>query len=169
MGKTIETLAHIAVPDKTVFNNRFVIEVCERFHIHYRSLRLSLSTADFIEICKGCIQAFERWNARGCPENPKTHIELCRKQVGKDALNEGIRVNLNENLYNHYEGRVFSEGADFKDECYIHLKIRDMRVEMSIPEFKELANVIKEAEKNLKTSPDSMCKVPQGVQGNECA
>jgi len=150
MGKTLQTLAHKEVSDKTIFNRRFVVECVENFHIHYRNLRLSLSTVDFIELTKGCIQAFERWNARGCPESPKVHIELCRKQIAKEPLNEGIGVNLNENLYKHYEGRVFAEGSEFTEDKYIHLKIRDMRIEMSITEFKELADVISEAKKNLE-------------------
>lgn len=152
MGHTIANLAKKEVTDKTVFNNRFCVEVCERFHIHYRNLRISLSTVDFIEFMKGCIQAFERWNVRGCPENPKVHIELCRKNIAKDTLNEGIRVNLNENLYNKYEGRIFSEGSEFKEEKYIHLKMRDMRLEMSLAEFKELSDVIAEANKRLESS-----------------
>lgn len=165
MGRTLRTLASVKVPEHTIFNNRFVIEVCERFHIHYRNLRLSLSKEDFIEICKGCIQAFERWNARGCPENPKVHIELCRKHVAKDALNEGIKVNLNKNLYVDYEGKIFSEGAKFSEEKYIHLKMRDTRIEMSIAEFMEVADVIAEAKKNLVESAVPVQEVLQGSEG----
>jgi hypothetical protein len=122
------------------------------FHIHYRNLRISLSTVDFIEFTNGCIQAFERWNARGCPENPKVHIELCRKQIAKSCLNDGFKVNLNENLYNANQGRIFAEGSDFAEEKYIHLKMRDMRLEMSLEEFKEFADVVKEASERLASS-----------------
>ena len=152
MGKVIETLIQDSIPEKAIFNNRFVIEVCERFHIHYRNLRIALSTVDFKELTKGCAQALERWHTLGCPENPKEHIELCRKQIARDTLNDGIRVNLNENLYNKYDGRIFSEGSEFKDERYIHLKIRDMRIEMSIPEFKEFADAIAKASERLASS-----------------
>jgi len=151
MGRTIETLAHKEIQDKSIFSNRFVVECVEQFHIHYRNLRISLSTVDFIEFTRGCIQAFERWNARGCPENPKVHIELCRKQVGKNLLNEGLRVNLNANLYNGYDGKIFSEGAEFKEEKYIHLKIRDLRIEMSVSEFKEFSDVIAQASQRLES------------------
>lgn len=156
MGKTLQTLAHKEVSNKTIFDKRFVVECVENFHIHYRNLRLSLSTVDFIELTKGCIQAFERWNTRGCPEHPQVHIELCKKQIARQPINEGIRVNLNENLYKHYEGRIFAEGSEFTEDKYIHLKIRDMRIEMPISEFKELADVIAEAKKNLEAIPVSV-------------
>jgi hypothetical protein len=150
MGHTIKNLAKKELTTKAVFDRRFVIELAEKVHVHYRNLRLNLSMQDFLEICRGCIQAYERWNKRGQPLPEKgVHIELCRKIVATDAHNDGIQVNLNHNLYNENEGKVYAEGADFKDENYIHLKIRDMRLEMSIEEFRELVEVVKNAERHL--------------------
>lgn len=151
MGQTIQNLAKREVTNDCVFPHRFVIEAVESFHIHYKNLRLSLSKKDFIEVCKGCIQAFERWNKRGCPEN-QGHIELCRKQIEGNCLNEGIKINLNKNLYNEYQGKIFADGAEFAEEKYIHLKMRDIRLEMSIAELKELHYAIKEAVERLESS-----------------
>ncbi len=149
MGRTKENLSTKELGKKAIFNNRFVVECVENFHIHYRNLRIALTQEDFVAVCKGCIQAFERWNRRGCPDNPKAHIELCRKNVtGFD--NEGVRINLNHNLYNENKGRIFSEGAEFDEPEYIHLKIRDLRIELSKEEFKELTNAVKEASGRLE-------------------
>lgn len=170
MGKTLLPLAKKDLECKAIFNNRFTVECVECFHIHYRNLRIALSTIDFIELTKGCVQAFERWNSRGCPENPKTHIELCRKSIARYPFDEGIKVNLNENLYNLNKDNIFSEGADFDEPKYIHLKIRDLRLEMSINEFKELANVIQKASNELEMHElheASFAPVQVVPQGNE--
>lgn len=150
MGHTLVPLANKPLKSKAIFSHRFVVEAVENFHIHYRNLRISLSKEDFIAICTGCVQAFERWSKRGCPEAPEAHIELCRKNVvGNDTDADSIRINLNENLYNRNQGKIFAEGADFTEDRYIHLKIRDLRLEMSIEEFKELENAVKEASGRL--------------------
>ena len=150
MGKTIENLATRAVSEKAVFNNRFVVEACEQFHIHYRNLRLSLPTQDFIQVATGISDALARWRGRGSPENPKVHIELCRKTISDNA--DPIKINLNENLYNANAGRIFAEGSGFTEKVYVHLKTRDIRLEMSVKEFKELSNAVAEASKRLEDS-----------------
>ena len=82
----------------------------------------------------------------------KIHIELCRKQIAIADNSKLIQVNLNDNLYNKNQDGIFSLGADFTDDKYIHLKLRDLRLEMSINEFKEFANVVIEASRKLEDS-----------------
>ena len=65
-------------------------------------------------------------------------------------VKDEVKVNLNTNLYNKNEGRVFAEGADFTDPAYIHLKIRDLRLELSIDEFDQLSKAVIEARETLK-------------------
>lgn len=150
MGQTLKNLSSKELTSKTIFDNRFVIEIAEKVHIHYRNLRLNLSMQDWISLCQGCIDAFNRWKKLDCPENKQgIHIELCRKKIATEAHNDGIKVNLNNNLYNHNKEKIFSEGAEFTDEKYIHLKVRDIRLEMPILEFKLLAQAIKEADEQL--------------------
>ena len=60
MGQTIKTLAKEQLPGNPVFHNRFVIEVCEKFHFHYRNLRLTFSITDFIKFCEGVKDGFKR-------------------------------------------------------------------------------------------------------------
>jgi hypothetical protein len=84
---------------------------------------------------------------RGKPEAKKgQHIELCRKEVATVPLDSDYcKVNLNKNLYAENEGRIFAEGAELEDELYIHVKVRDIRLEFRKDEFKVFAEVIKEA------------------------
>lgn len=151
MGTTIRSLSKKAISGKTIFNNRMVVEICEKVHLHYRNLRIILSLQDFLEMGRGIVSSFERWGALGSPIPDKgVHIELCRKKVATQAHNDGIQVNLNHNLYNNNKGKIFAEGADFEEKHYIHLKVKDLRLELSINEFKELSDVITEAKRKLE-------------------
>lgn len=151
MGQTIRNLSTKEISDKAIFNNRMVVEIAEKVHVHYRNLRILLSEQDWISFAQGVRDGFDRWVKRGSP-TPKEgqHIELCRKSVGINPQDkDSIRINLNRNLYTANEGRIFSEGADFKDPDYIHLKIRDLRIELSNDEFKALAQAVIEAKEKL--------------------
>lgn len=153
MGVSLTKLATKEIPSKAIFDSRFVIEICEKVHFHYRNLRILLSLPDFLEMSKGLIAAMERWQKLGQPEPKKgQHLELCRKKVATSPYNEGIQVNLNQNLYNANKGKIYAEGADFEEEKYIHIKIRDLRLEMSISEFKEFVQAIKEADERIQSS-----------------
>lgn len=150
MGRTIEPLAVKDIGQKSIFNNRFVIELCEKAHIHYRNIRIVQSLDDFINTAEAFVSALDRWKKRGCPgTGAGQHIELCRKQIAIADESDKIQVNLNENLYNKNEGGIFSEGAEFKEENYIHIKIRDIRLEVSIEEFNKIADTFREAQEKL--------------------
>lgn len=151
MGQTIRNLSKKELKEKSIFNNRFVIEVCEKVHFHYRNLRIVLSQTDWEELAKGIRDSLDRWKKLGSPE-PKegTHIELCRKEVAKEPLFDNeISINLNKNLYLQNEGKIYSEGAELDDKSYIHLKIRDTRLELRPSEFLLLAEAVEEAKKEL--------------------
>lgn len=151
MGQTIRNLSTQEVSGAPIFPKRLVVECCEKFHFHYRNLRILLSLEDWREFASGVSQALERWENRGRPlPEEGTHIELCRKSVASNPADENvIKVNLNKNLYKDHEGRIFSEGSDFKDQDYIHLKIRDIRLELSHDEFNQLSKAILEAKEKL--------------------
>lgn len=147
MGQTIVNLGEGKLESNCIFNNRLVVEVCESFHVHYRNLRIVLSQKDWENFGKGMSDAWDRWNKRGKPDCGQGHMELCRKEVALNPLdNEACKINLNKNLYTLHDGKIFAEGADLIDDTYIHLKIRDLRIELTKSEFKELARVIKEAD-----------------------
>ncbi len=147
MGKTLIALSDKKLEGKPIFDRRMVVEVAESFHFHYRNLRIVLSQADWEQFGRGCADAWYRWVQRGKPEAKHgQHIELCRKEVASSPIsNELCAVNLNKNLYAENAGRIYAEGAELEDETYVHLKVRDVRLELTKKEFKELASAIKEA------------------------
>lgn len=150
MGRTIETLAERNIGKRAIFNNRFVTELCESAHIHYRNLRLIMTLDEFITMAEGFTQSLDRWKKRGCPGTGQgQHIELCRKKVAVTDESDTVKINLNENLYNKNEGGIFAEGAEFTDASYIHLKIRNTRLELSLDEFNQIAEAFKEAQEKL--------------------
>lgn len=154
MGQTLSQLSSRKIDSKAVFNNRFVVEVCEKVHVHYRNLRLLLSLNDFLSMANGMKDALSRWEKMGKPEPGNCHIELCRKEVATDALDsEKLAINHNKNLYPQNEGKIFSEGAEISDPTYIHLKVRDLRIELTLGEFNELAEAVAEARGALCVQP----------------
>lgn len=147
MGRTLLKLSDKKIKEKAIFDKRFVVEVAETMHVHYRNLRINLSLTDFLSMARGMADSLKRWEDRGKPE-PKegVHIELCRKEVATVPLNSDYcKVNLNSNLYAENEGRIYADGAELDDAQYIHLKIRDLRLELTKEEFKVLAEAVKEA------------------------
>jgi hypothetical protein len=154
MGRTIEPLSVKNIGTKGIFPNRFVIELCEKAHIHYRNIRIVQSLDDFISTAEAFASALERWKKRGCPgTGVGQHIELCRKKVAIADESDTIQVNLNENLYKKNEGGIFAEGAEFnEEENYVHLKIRDTRIELSLEEFSKLSEACKEAQEKLNVT-----------------
>ena len=153
MGHTVEKLAERNIGKKSIFSNRFVVEICEKLHVHYRNFRFVMSLDDFINMAEGFSQSLERWKKRGCPGTGARHIELCRKKVAIADESDTIQVNLNENLYKKNEGGIFAEGSDFlEEEKYIHVKIRDVRLELSISEFLLVAETFQEAKENLNVT-----------------
>lgn len=151
MGHTLNALAEKKADNRVIFHHRFVVECCEAFHVHYRNLRILLSERDFISMAQGMSDALKRWEAKGKPEtSPTTHIELCRKEVALRPVDDcKFKVNLNDNLYAKNEGKIFADGAGLEDEKYIHLKVRDLRLELTIDEFNDLAATIAEAKEKL--------------------
>lgn len=155
MGRTIQQLAKRDIGQKSIFNNRFVIEICEKVHTHYRNLRIVQNLDDFINMAEAFSDALNRWKKRGCPGTGSRHIELCRKKIAVGEMSDTVEVNLNENLYNENEGQIFSEGADFKESQYIHVKIRDLRLELSLAEFEVIADTFQEAKEKLNVATKS--------------
>ena len=157
MGQTLTKLSLRSLDTPPIFDRRYVIEICEEVHVHYRNLRIRMSLVDWPIFARATAQAYERWQKRGKPQTgPQTHIELCRVEVAKKPINDGIQVNLNKNLYMKNEGTIFSLGADFKDPKYIHIKIRDLRLEMSINEFDSLYETMKAAHEQIHSDSDSL-------------
>lgn len=154
MGVTVQNLATRKIGKKSIFDSRLVIELCESTHIHFRNLRIVQSLDDFISTAEAFVSALDRWKKRGCPgTGVGQHIELCRRKVAIADESDTVQVNLNENLYKKNEGGIFAEGAEFfEEDRYVHVKIRNLRLEFSIVEFNLIADAFNEAKERLKNA-----------------
>lgn len=159
MGQTFKALAARKLPGIPVFPNRFVIEICEAVHVHYKNLRIMLSLNDFECMANAFTQALDRWKKRGSPAVGEKHIELTRKEM-TESTEDSVKVNLNHNLYKRNDGKIFAEGAKVEDDLYIHFKVRDLRLELTKEEFKQLAEAVSDASEALKEYEQSnICPV----------
>lgn len=153
MGQTLNRLSEKVLSKNPVFNNRFCVEICEKVHTHYRNIRFVNSIYDWVNLAEGFRDALERWKVRGCPTTRKgQHIELCRKKIVSEEDNTALLINLNQNLYIENQDSIYALGNDFMDPTYIHLKLRDMRIELSLSDFKELHDAVNEAYRKLEDS-----------------
>lgn len=148
MGHTIEALKEVKLSGDQIFPKRFVVEICEAVHVHYKNLRLLLSLEDWKELARGCADSLRRWEERRSPEpSVGTHIELCRKTVGSNNLGgDSVKINLNKNLYAVNDGKIFAEGAALEGDEYVHLKLWDLRLELTKDQYRTLRSAIVEAE-----------------------
>ena len=160
MGKTRMNLKSGEISTTPIFSNRFVVEICEKVHTHYKNLRIVNTISDWVSIAEGFSDALHRWKKRGCPgTGAGKHIELCRKTIYSEDENHSYAINLNDNLYVPNKDRIYSEGANFDEPTYIHVKWRDLRLEMSIQEFKEFVYGVGEAKRKLDE-----CGIPSSLQ-----
>ena len=150
MGKTLATLANTEVESNPIFDDRFVAECCETYHIHWRNTRLELNEQDFQAIATLFHGVYEQAQRDGWKKPQKDqHIELGKASISKPEKETRITAELCENLYR----TVYVGGCDFKDSDYIHLHYGDLRLEVPITEFRALASIMSEAVARLDAPP----------------
>ena len=152
MGKVIAPLAEGTVPEHTIFDRRFVLECCERFHFHWRNLRLELTADNWNEFVRTFEAAIATWRANGSPRE-HVHLELAKHLMD---LNEVVRpttvgVELCANLYKEMRA-THGKDAEFWDEdAFVHFHYRDLRFEMSIADFLAFSKTMSDARDRLQT------------------
>ena len=152
MGKVIAPLAEGTVPEHTIFDRRFVLECCERFHFHWRNLRLELTADNWNEFVRTFEAAISTWRANGSPRE-HTHLELAKHLMD---LNEVVHpttvgVELCANLYKEMRA-THGQDAEFWDEdAFVHFHYRDLRFEMSIADFLAFSKTMSDARDRLQT------------------
>lgn len=146
MGKVIANLGATRLPRQTVFGDRFVVECCESFHVHFRNLRLELGPEDFGRVMTALEETANTWRSHGQPA-AHAHLELGRALVAgtEDPV---FSVELCENLY-----KKWPTGWDarfHREDSFVHVHWRDMRLEMSNAEFLALAETTRTAHETLR-------------------
>jgi tRNA A-37 threonylcarbamoyl transferase component Bud32 len=159
MGKVIRHLAEGTVPDKTIFDRRFVAECCETFHVHWRNLRLELSPENWKQMLAAFLEADRVWRANGSPDK-HPHLELTRFLRSGDTLNgTSVGAELCENLYKTAPPPFGTDAEFYEEDEFVHFHYRDLRVEMSVEDFLAFSAVMAEArERLLEVRPDGAAR-----------
>jgi hypothetical protein len=152
MGKVIAPLAEGTVPEHTIFDRRFVLECCERFHFHWRNLRLELTADNWIEFVRTFEEAIAVWRANGSPRE-HFHLELAKYLMD---LNEVVHpttvgVELCANLYKEMRATHGQDAEFWEEDAFVHFHYRDMRFEMSIADFLGFSKTMSDARLKLRT------------------
>lgn len=124
-------------PTCDYYNDKMSCETNENLHIHWKNIRLEFGKRDWRVFCDSIKLAFKEWIGIGKP-----------KFDGKlDTIYLPTPQDINP-ISEFYPQRFqIEEQANVPT---IHLHYRELRLEFSIPEFKEFAEGIKEALEGLK-------------------
>jgi hypothetical protein len=152
MGKVIAPLAEGTVPEHTIFDRRFVLECCERFHVHWRNLRLELTADNWNEFVRTFEEGIAVWRANGSPRE-HFHLELGKYLMD---LNEVVHpttvgVELCANLYKEMRETHGQDAEFWEEDAFVHFHYRDVRFEMSIVDFLGFSKTMADARQKLRT------------------
>ncbi|HWB23113.1 MAG TPA: glycosyltransferase [Gaiellaceae bacterium] len=140
------------MPANTVFDRRFVLECCERFHIHWRNIRLELTPENWIGFVNTFEQAIATWRANGSPRQHE-HLELARYLMDTSEIVHPteVEVELCENLYKNLRETHGADAEFWEEDAFVHFHYRDMRFEMSIEDFLGFSKAMADGRERLQT------------------
>ncbi len=150
MGKILQHLAETNVSPDTIFDKRIVFECCETFHLHWRNLRLEFTHENYLKFVATVTSAFKNWKEKGMPAH-HSHFEMGRNLLSYPmCTSDEFKIERCDNLYKKHRG---SSDAEFYEDDFIHIHYRDLRMEMPVSEFAEMADKFEEAKNNLVYKP----------------
>ena len=143
MGKTLALLADSSVGANQICDTRCVVECCETFHIHWKNLRLELSRDAFSSLSEVFAQIDSRHNGQGLPQNHEdAYVDLGRFEIPHAAIPlTDLKVELCANTFR----TQYQSETTFDDSEYIHIHYRDLRIELTVREFRMFAANVAQA------------------------
>ena len=144
MGFTRDILAARRLSEKTVFyTDSFRIDLAESFHFHFRNLRLAFSISDFKTVGFAFLKTFFCWLFRGLPgyRPADQFIQFVAARFAEPAAEDILLTRAAELTIE------LQQQAD-----YIHVHYRSLRLELSISEFMEIADIIAAAKAQLDST-----------------
>lgn len=137
MGNVLRVLGKV-VPKrlKGLFHDSMRFESSECMHIHWRNLRIVMTTDQFHAFTRAGARGAKRWSRMGSPAD-KGDIILNHSNVsGETLLGDTIAVEVN--------------GRPAGEPDHIHVHYKDLRLEMLDDEFLEFADCLTMAAANLR-------------------
>ena len=141
MGFTREILASRHLKEKTVFyTDSFRIDLAESFHFHFRNLRLAFSISEFKTVAFAFFKTYLCWLLRGLPG-----YRLADQFI--QFINARFIQSAPQDIFLTRAAELTIELQQQAD--YIHVHYRSLRLELSISEFMEIADIIAAAKAQL--------------------
>jgi hypothetical protein len=141
MGKVIRHLAKMKIDNYNIFPERFTLEEDGEYHFHYRSVRIAFTPREYKDFMSLMNYSLKK----------KKQIFLKKIMSSKeDVIDKNkLAVELTKNTYIKHRDDSAKEADFFKDEAYIHVHYRNIRLEFSIAEFIQVSRIFEKARKNI--------------------
>ncbi len=112
----------------------------EPFHFHLRNLRLELSKEEFTQLTKHLSESYTKYKKNGG----------ILKDDGRDGQMDSYFVLDKKKIKKFAESNPEKLQIELNHPKNIHVHLRDLRLEFSIREFLEIADLFEEAKHKLK-------------------
>lgn len=130
-------------PKSDNWADMYSFEVCEDFHLHWKNLRLQFSQDEWQHFTQAVAYALQQWEMKGCPPPlPHQKLPIYLKQDPNKVLNVQPEHDI--------RGTDFSIEDDDLNGPSVHVHYRSLRLDLSHPEFLEMAEGFAEALKKYK-------------------
>lgn len=138
MGIPLEVLAEKSIKSESKHYPEFyAVEIAEDFHIHWRNTRLQFDIPEFLLFAAVVKEAVGTWERMGKPD-PRPEWTLPKYLGGPVKVDPIHKINTN---------RLQLELM--KQDDYIHFHCKSTRLDLSIDEFLEVADVFEKAKKRI--------------------
>ena len=136
-------------PSPVFYTDSFRIDLAEAFHMHYRNLRIELTTEEFRTVAKGFLMGYLEWLSIGRPPHSSTDAFLKFFDAKVDpVIGRGSEMVRGDEL-----------SVELQQQTdYIHLHYRGLKIEFSIDEYLEFAEVISEAREQIEVLKTDILK-----------
>ena len=153
MGKVIRPLAETKIGNYSIFPERFTLEECGEYHFHYRSVRIAFTPDEFKDFLR--LTRFDR------DKKEKIFLSKVMRSNGDVIDKNRLVTEYTKNTYIKHRKDSAKEADFFKEPAYIHVHYRNLRLEMPIEEFVQVANNFENARNALpiQSIEDMFCRM----------
>lgn len=148
MGQNKQNLSENFLNPLSIFPNRAVVECDETIHLHWRNLRLEMSDEDFLAFCDMVLKSYSSYLMNKHKTNEGQHIELSKCAIKNPIQPTRLKIDEQVNLYKILQ---YPDAEFYKEDTFIVIRLRDLRIEMGIEEFNTFYQTMSKAHDKLTT------------------
>lgn len=147
------------------FNNRFVVELCENVHLHYRNVRLEFSKEEFFQILRA-LENIDPDEVYDFPYGVGAHKELASlKLYEKTPWDERLQIERQREGHFHYHYRNLRLEVEQLHELGLDLLARE---EAKIATLEQIKDVFSEGIDVGRQLGPKLTDCGCGLKADEC-